>query len=322
MALSPSTAITRPDLGLMMDEYDLEASRQGFIGLRLFRKLDVTEQAGVFGRMPIEELLKMRNTNRAPGSGYARQGARFEEDSYACKENGAEEPVDDREANMYRYRITAEKVAVNRAKDAVLRNHEVRVATKVYDTAVWTGSALTTAVSTQWQTVASATPITDVKNAKKKVFDGSGLMPNALVINWHQAEYLRESAQILDRIKYSGKDDPKAVTTEILAQALDLKYILIAGGQYNSATAPGALALTKIWSNTYAMICRIAETDDVREPCIGRTFHYTGDGSEIDGRVEQYRDEPVRSEVFRVRHDTDEKLLYPQAAHLLTNVAA
>jgi hypothetical protein len=38
--------------------------------------------------------------------------------------------------------------------------------------------------------------------------------------------------------------------------------------------------------------------------------------------VESYRDEKVRGDVIRVRHDVDEIVLYPEAGHLLSNITA
>jgi hypothetical protein len=68
------------------------------------------------------------------------------------------------------------------------------------------------------------------------------------------------------------------------------------------------------------MVAKIATSVDMREPCIGRTFHWTQDGSSIGGTVESYREEAIRGDVIRVRHDVDEVILYPEAGHLLSNV--
>jgi hypothetical protein len=45
------------------------------------------------------------------------------------------------------------------------------------------GRGLTTSVTTPWSTLANATPIEDVNAAKARGEEGSGLEPNALVIN-------------------------------------------------------------------------------------------------------------------------------------------
>jgi hypothetical protein len=68
------------------------------------------------------------------------------------------------------------------------------------------------------------------------------------------------------------------------------------------------------------MVCRVATGLDIREACIGRTFHWSADGSSIGGTIEEYRDETVRSAIIRVRHDVDEVVMYPQAGHLLSNI--
>jgi hypothetical protein len=66
----------------------------------------------------------------------------------------------------------------------------------------------------------------------------------------------------------------------------------------------------------------VATSGDIREPCIGRTFHWAQDGSSIGGTVEQYREEQTRSNVIRVRHDVDELIILPAAGHLLANITA
>jgi hypothetical protein len=68
------------------------------------------------------------------------------------------------------------------------------------------------------------------------------------------------------------------------------------------------------------MVCKIATGNDMREPCVGRTFHWSADGSSIGGTVESYREEGVRGNVIRVRHQVAEVVLHAEAGHLLSNV--
>ncbi len=94
---SSSLATLRPDLATFL-EFDLESEKAGYIATQVFPVVDVLSQAGVFGKIPIEQLLQQRETKRAPGSGYARGNFTFTTGTYACEEHGAEEVVDDREA--------------------------------------------------------------------------------------------------------------------------------------------------------------------------------------------------------------------------------
>jgi hypothetical protein len=285
--------------------------------------IDVMSQAGNFGKIPIEQLLQQRDTKRAPGSGYARGNWTFEPATYATEEHGAEEPVDDRESKMYADYFQAEQISTMRAFSAVLRNAEQRVADAVFNTTTWTGASLTTAITHEWDDATNCVPLTDVEAAVQKIYDNSGLWANALVINRKVFRNLRNSAQVIDRIESNGAGNAaKAsdITAQMLAAAFDLDYIIVAGTSKNGAKEGQAASPSQIWSGEYAMICRVSTSADMRDPCIGRTFHWAQDGSSIGGTVESYRDERVRGDVIRVRHDVDELVLYPQAGHLLSNI--
>lgn len=324
---SSSLATLRPDLGGSLEEFDLAMDRAGFVAQRVMPVLNVAKASGKFGRIPIEQLLQTRTTNRASGSGYARGNWKFTDDSYATEEHGAEEPVDDREAKLYADYFSAEQVSAQRAYDAVLRNAELRASALIFNTGTWTGSSLTTAVGTPWSTVATAQPITDVEAAVRKVHSNSGLWPNALVINNLTFRNLRLCEQVKDAIAATGAGSPNKatdITEAMLAAVFDLAHIIVAGkgrsGAYNSAKEGQAVTLSQIWSSTNAMVCRVAETNDIREPCIARTFHWAEDGSQVGGTIETYRDETVRSDIVRVRHDVDEKVIYTEMGHLLTDL--
>jgi hypothetical protein len=320
---TPSSALStlRPDLAESFMSFDLEAEKAGYIARQVMPTVDVYSQAGTFGQIPLDQLLQQRDTKRAPGSGYARGNFTFAPASYACEEHGAEEPIDDREANMYAEFFDAELISSQRAYNAVLRNAEARVAAAIFNTTTWNVAALTTDVSSvPWATVATAKPVTNVEAAVQKMYDGSGLWANALVINRKVFRNLRNTPEVTDRIASSGAGNRSLasdVTAQMLSEVFDLEYVIVAGGSENTAKEGQTATPSQIWSSTYAMVCKVATGQDFREPCIGRTFHWAGDGSGIDGTIEYYRDETVRGDVIRVRHDVDEIVLYKQAGHLL-----
>lgn len=317
-----SLATLRPDLATFL-EFDLESEKSGYIATQVFPVIDVQSQAGNFGKIPIEQLLQSRVTKRSPGSGYARGNWTFEPATYATVEHGAEEPVDDNEAKMYAEYFQAEQISTARAFSAVLRNAEARVADAVFNTSTWTGSSLTTAITHEWDDATNCVPLTDVEAAVQKIYDNSGLWANALVINRKVFRNLRNSAQVIDRIESNGAGNAaKAtdITVQMLAAAFDLDHIIVAGTSKNGAKEGQAASPTQIWSGEYAMVCKIATGPDMRDPCIGRTFHWAEDGSSIGGTVESYRDERIRGDVIRVRHQVAEVVLYAQAGHLLSNI--
>lgn len=318
---SPTTSLAtqRPDLASLY-EFDLEMSQAGFVWNRILPVIDVAQQSGAFGRIPIKQLLQTRDTARAPGAGYSRGDWKFEADSYATEEHGAEEPVDDKLAKMYRNYFDVESISTKRAFDAVLRNAEIRAAALIYNPTTF--SSYTTALTNEWDDKTNATPIDDIKDLKIAVWEASGIWPDTLLINRKQFLNLRECNQIIDRLKYQGFQDVRSsqITANALAQVLDLREVIVAGEAKNSANEGQAVSIAPIWSDEYAMLFKQAQTQDMAEPCLGRTMHWSEDGSQVMGTVETYRDETVRGDIVRVRHEVQEKLIYVPTGHLISNV--
>ena len=324
MASPSSTSFQRPDLGRSFEEYGLRASWAGFVAQQVMPPMPVGLQKASFSKIPIEALLMTRDTARAPGGGYARQDWDFEQDSYDCKEHGAEEVIDDGERSIYAYTIDVEQIGADRTYDAVARNLEIRVADAIFNASTWTGASLTTAVTTEWSNKASATPIADVKAAIQKVWDNSGLTGLSMVVNRKVFENLRVCDEIVNLVKYWGGDDPKqgSISAKLIATALGLENVIVANGVKNTAQKGQTASLSPIWSSEYAMIFKPVQSQDLKEPGLGRIFDFVADGSSVSGAVEMYREERVRGDVVRVRHWTDEKVLYVQAGHLLSNITA
>ncbi len=318
---SPSSSLStlRPDLAGSFMEFDLDANQSGFIFQRVLPVITPSKQAGSFGKIPVEQLLKERDTSRAPGAGYARSGFTFTKDTFACEEHGAEEPVDDREATMYSEYFDAEQIAAMRARHAVMINGEKRAAAAVFNATTW--ASFKSTISDEWDDLTNAIPLTDVEAAVQAVWSQCGIWPNALIINRKVFRNLRNVDQIISRVKYQGFMDVRAgnISEEAMAQAFDLQLI-VAGSARDSAKEGQSTVIAPVWSDEYAMVCKIATSGDIKEPCIGRMFHWSEDGTELMGLVETYREEQSRSDIVRVRHDVDEKILYVEAGHLLENV--
>jgi len=98
----------------------------------------------------------------------------------------------------------------------------------------------------------------------------------------------------------------------------DVDYILVAGASKNTAKEGQATVFANIWSDSYCSVARLCTSQDIREPGLGRTFHWGSDGSQIGGTIETYRDETIRGDVVRVRNQVHEKVLYTECAHLIS----
>jgi len=173
-----ATTLQRPDLGMLAYEYNATASQRGFIGTLAMPAFFVPEQTADYPVIPIEALLKLPDTKRAPRANYNRGDYEFETDTYACIENGWEEPLDDVERRLYARLFDAEMVAVQRAIDIILRVQEKRISALLFNT----GNFSSTGVATEWSTITS-TPYADVIAGKQSMRANGGLEPNSLIMS-------------------------------------------------------------------------------------------------------------------------------------------
>ena len=318
-----ATTLQRADLGAIAYEYAMEASQRGFIGLEILPVFDVPEQSADYPVIPIESLLKLQDTKRAPRGKYNRSDYKFETGTYSCEENGWEELVDDVEAALYRRYFDAEEVAVKRAVDILLRGQEARIAAAVMSHA----SGFVTSnsdVGTEWSTPATATPRADVNKAIAAMRAASGLTPNVIVMSYKQFKATMMIAEITAALQYtnpiqmSGEEAQKAM----LAQYFGVSRILVGNAVKDSGKKGQVFTIADIWDDEHILLAKVSTGGpDLREPCLGRTFLWTAD-SPANLVTETYRDDSARSNVYRVRQNTDEAFIFTGAGYLLGNIMA
>jgi len=320
---SNSLATLRPDITDAFEELSLEQEMEGYIASRVLPIFDVEHQSGTYPVIPIEELLKSPDTKRSNRGAYNRREWKFKDVLYRCEEHGEEGPVDERAKNIYKEFFDAEVQTVSILRGDVMRAAEQRVSSLIFDPTAF--ASQTTNVTNEWDSnhVSDANPIEDVKVATFAIYDRTGVWPNALVINRKVFKNLKTLDVIKAAIESSGAGSASKqseITASQLAQVFDLDEVIVAGGSVNTANEGRAAEISQIWSSQYAMVTKVAKTNRFVEPCIGRTLHWGGDGSVPDGTVDQYPSDEVRADIYRVRHDTHEKKLYPEVGQLLTNV--
>jgi hypothetical protein len=311
-----STAITRPDLNATLMEYDLDASRQGFIGMQLCPVVDVALQGATFKVIKVEQLLQEQDTRRAPDGSYGQSDYDFTEDTYITKEHGWKESIDDNWKAQFRNYFDAEAVAAQRTRDVVLRNQERRVIAAVL------GATATAAAAAVWSNKSSATPVADVMIGLKAVRANCGMLPNTVAMDYDAYLSCIETDEVVDRLKYSGLDDPKNVGVKALAALFKVERVIVANAQRNSANQAQTRSLSPIFTKTKVLIAHCATDNDLQKPALGRTFHWSEDGSSVGGTMETYRDEDKRSDMVRCRMQTHEKKITDACGYVLTGVLA
>ncbi len=311
---SGTRATPRLDLGVAFMEF--VAAQNYFISMQLLRLFRTQVQKGVFPAITRECLTREINTKRAKRSGYNREGIITEDKSFACEEHGLEGALDDSERTLYASDFDAELNITLQTGHLLLLAQEVRIAAALFNTSTWTGAALYTDNSSAPWDAAATDVVAQVNAAKEKVRASTGMKPNALIFSETNKNRLLSNTDLKARIQYVARLTEQEILNA-LADIFGVKFVLIGQAVKNTSNKGKDFSGSDIWSDDYAMVALIAENENnLAEPCVGRSMLWIGDSPE-NTTVEQYREDPIRSDIFRVRQNVDELVIDKYFAHLM-----
>ncbi len=309
-----STATIRPDLADGLTEYSKNLMGQ-FMALKVLPLRPVPTKEGTYGKIEIAQLTGAAGEpSRSPGAAYSRLTHEITTDTYACAEYGFEETVDDGEGKVVGEFFSAEMEAVQLCRFKLMRAQEVRAAAAVFNPTTF--ASYTGAVSTEWNTAGSATPFADVQDAKLTLLRNVGGAIDGrvgLAVSYKVFKNILKTTEIKALI--SGGNGGSAnrlldIQPAELATILGIDDVFVSAAQSAGAD---------IWDDEYAMLF-VHSTGSLRSSVqMGRTFQWAADAPS-DVVVESYREEDIRSNVYRVRQFLTEKITIPAAGYLLSNI--
>lgn len=326
---SPGAAqtISRPDLrNQAVEEWSVSGEAATFIADDVAKRIDVDFAAGTVRRIPREEMVKDPNTlDRGPDGDYQTVEFGDETFTYFTKEQGLMIPVDANAAAQTKIYYDAQRAAARIALSKCKRMHEKAVAAAIQNTSTFTGTSLTTAISTSWKTAnaATATPIADVAAARAKVRQNCGRDANTVIMDWQAFEYAIETTQVLGRINGGATNDQPARTKlATLALLFNVERVVVAGGIKDSAKQGQNFSGTSIWNSDRVMVAYINPIASLFDINLCNVYNWEGDGGSYDWTMETIIDEVKRREYVRNRRQVGVKVEYPECGHLLTNATA
>ena len=309
----------RENMGGAAYEIMINAEQAGFIAAILMPFRRVGKQASKFPTIPIEVFLKLLDLSRAPKGNYARDDYKFKTGNYSCDEYGFEDVLDDVEKALYIDEFDAVVIGMERATDKVLRGYEKRVADLLMDTSVITTTQAATAV---WSDQAGARPRKDVIALKKKMRDNRGIIPNVAVMSHNTFLELLDTTAVTNKMQYTNVIELADFEQQkrLMATFLTVNRVLVADALYDTAKKGQTASLADIWSSVKVGLYRISSGgNNIIEPVIGRTMLWEEDSPE-ELVVEAYREEKIRSDITRVRHNVDETIIYAGAGGIITGI--
>lgn len=291
----------------------------GLIGSQLLPLQNVDAKSGTYLKVQLggAELLTNNAAARDSGSGYNRGIRSFSSANYSTDEFGLEEIVPDDTAKdlnrFFSYEAETAKFLLRQLK----LSHEKRVSDLL-----WAGSTpftiadQTRAVAYTNTNIATVDVARDVA-AAKLALNKYGYEVNCIAMSANVFELIRRSTllqnQFFGVISNTGA---RLLSEQEIAAALGVQNLLVGRAAINTAGKNKAYTGSFIVPDTKIVVGQIAG-GEFTAGGIGRTLVWSGDSA--GGFVsESYRDEARRSQVLRVRMNTDEVVIDPNAAVRIT----
>lgn len=311
---SGTRSTPRLDLGAAVMEFIDQ--QKTFIGIQVAPIFKSPIKKGVFNAITRECLTKDIDTKRAMRANYNREGIITEEKSFDCEEHGLEGALDDGERKLYARDFDGELVTVQQIMNLLLLAQEKRHAAALFNTSTFTGSALYTDYSSApWDAVGSDA-IGQVKAGREKIRQNCGIDAVSLICSKTNIDRLLLNTGVKAAIQYVARLT-EAEILNALADILGVESIYTGKAIRNTANKGKTFSGADVWSDDYALLAVVAKNaENLAEPAVARTILWTEDSPE-NTVVEQYREEAIKSDIFRVRHNVDELIIDPYFGHLI-----
>jgi hypothetical protein len=295
----------------------------GLIGAELLPLQNVDAKAGTYLKVQLAgaELLSNNALPRDAGASYSRGIRSFSQANYSTDEYGLEELLDDSSvADLNRFFAYESETAKFLLRQLKL-SHEARVNTLIFaGNTPFTTADQSPAVNYTQGNITTIDVARDVATAKLTLAK-SGYQANCVAMNADVFELIRRSTllqnQFFGVISNTGA---RLLSEAEIAAALGVEKLLVGRAAINSAGKNKAFSGTFAIGSAKVVVGQVAG-GEFTAGGIGRTLVWSGDSA--GGFVsESYRDEARRSQVLRVRMNTDEVVIDPNAAvRITTNFA-
>jgi hypothetical protein len=93
---------------------------------------------------------------------------------------------------------------------------------------------VTLAGTDQWSDYTNSDPMGDIREAKKSIKVNTGMLPNALILDWIVADTLRYHPQLMDKLGYR-EARPGGLTNAEMATSFETQNVYIATCNYDAA---------------------------------------------------------------------------------------
>jgi len=311
-----STALVAPYVSKALMEFN---PVQDFIAARVARPIMSMNRTGTFAVIDRESTLPSGETlARADGAVYPRTDTTTSSFDYACSGYGLEEKLPIEQIADYKNLFDVHLNSAKVIKGKLLADREARVEDLIMNTTTFTTGKNTYKDygSAAWST-AGTDVISQVAYAKTQLRINSGLKANAVIMSETQRQnLLTVNTKILARLMATTQLATEETMNAALASLLGVKYVITGTALSNSSKEGQDASNGEIWTDQYAMVARIAETDSPSEQALARLLVWS-DIADTDVRISTYWEEGTESEIVRGKLNETQLIVDEKAGFLL-----
>jgi len=268
-------------------------SADNFIANKVFPIVPVDKQSDLYFKYTKEDWFRDDARLRADGAEAATSGYGLTTDNYYANVYAIKKVVGDQTMANFDNPLDPMRDAAKFTAQLILNRMENQFVSDFIQTGVWgtdyTGVAGTpsTGEFKQWSDLANSDPIQNIEDGKAKILSTTGFEANKLVLGYDVYKTLRNHPDIIDRVKYTGRDVPD---TTYLAQLFGVDEVLVAKAVKNTA-AEGQTGSFSFAFGKSALLVHSAPAPSILTPSAGYSFQWRGvsEGLGLTVGTKQYR---------------------------------
>lgn len=212
-----------------------------FIATKFAPIVPTATQAAKYATFSKADFMRDEAQRREPGKESAGISFGESKDSYSCELYAVHYDIT-RDMRVARRSISEgedqiRQLAMRLVTNKLLLKMEKAFATNLFATGKWTdekaGQAAADATHVAfWNDKTNGTPVDDILAAATRISLATGYRPNTLVLQRQVFDVVRRHPQVVDQFKYTSS---ASITSEMLANLLELERVLIAEAVVNNA---------------------------------------------------------------------------------------
>jgi hypothetical protein len=278
-----------------------------FVADRVFPVVETDKDAGTYATYTRAYWLRSEVQVRAYGTKHARGGYPIGSDTFVTVQYSLEHPIPDEIAATALDPIDLEADGVDWLVQQFLIKRETTFASNFMTTGVWTTDATTTH---KWSDYSQSDPVNDI-NSDKRTLLLYGVPKRDIVLVMGQIVWdkLENHPDVIDRLKYVEMADAATIRGAMIS-IFDVRDILVSSAPQNTGAEGGTETLAFIIDDD-CLLCHSPPGATPKTACAGKTLVWP-DGGGIS-TMYRWRDEPVESDILRMKMQYDQKLVTADA---------